>query len=101
MANSSFGDYNALDPLILDLREVLWNKKAQEEGKNADTKVQDAKKVHNATLQTEGPMPAKVQDAKIYLKEAVKEIENIKVEALPEFDPEWFCTLAFGPSLEN
>jgi hypothetical protein len=48
----------SLDPLMLDLRKVLWNKKTQElkDGmeKRTDTKVQEAQKVHNDVLRAEG-----------------------------------------------
>ena len=99
-----------LDPLMLALRQVLWNKKSQElkNGRKlrAETKVHDAAKGHKAIMQTVGLMSEKVQEAATYLEDAVKEMETISAEALPEFDPEWFPTLwraylAFGPSLEN
>jgi hypothetical protein len=34
-------------------------------------------------------LSAKMQDSNKYLEEAVNEMETIKAEAAPEFDPEW------------
>jgi hypothetical protein len=86
-----------LDPLMLELRKVLWEKKAQErkDGRQtrADTKLEEAKKVHNTVAQAEGLLSAKTQDATKYLDEVVNELATIKAEALPEFEPEWFPTV--------
>ncbi len=95
---------------MLELRKVLWNKKAQElkDGRQtrAETKLEEAQKVHNTVEQAEGLLSAKTQDATKYLDEVVNELPTIKAEVLPEFDPEWFPTvrrayMAYGPSLEN
>ncbi len=50
--------------------------------------MQDAKE-HNVTLQAEGLLSVKVQATTVYLEEAVKEMETIMAEALPEFEPQW------------
>jgi hypothetical protein len=57
-----------LDPLMLELRKVLWNRKAQElkDGRQtrAETKLEEAQKVHNTVMETEGLLSAKTQDTK-------------------------------------
>jgi hypothetical protein len=66
--------------------------------------MQDAKKINNSALQEEGLLSERVQATTTHFNNAVKEMEIIRAEAFPDFDPEWFPTrayMAFGPSLDD
>jgi hypothetical protein len=100
----------SLDPLMLQLRKLLWIKKAQElkevRVQRAETKMQDAKKANEAAAQEEGILSATALTTSALVDVAAKELENVKAEELLEFDPEWYPTvwrayIAFGPSLDD
>jgi hypothetical protein len=99
-----------LEPHMLQLRKVLWAKKAQElkdgRAKRAEVKVQEAKKVQAVVLQDVGMLSERFQVAKANMEQAEKEMDTIKAEALPDFEPDWYPTLwraymAYGPSMED
>ena len=88
-----------LDPMMLELRKKSWSKKAQElkDGKvlRAESKVQDARKEHDAAKLQAGPgiVTPTVQATAERINSAVKELETAKADELPDFESEWFPTL--------
>eukprot|EP00291_Cryptomonas_curvata_P001546 CAMPEP_0172178108 /NCGR_PEP_ID=MMETSP1050-20130122/15834_1 /TAXON_ID=233186 /ORGANISM="Cryptomonas curvata, Strain CCAP979/52" /LENGTH=420 /DNA_ID=CAMNT_0012850753 /DNA_START=16 /DNA_END=1274 /DNA_ORIENTATION=+ len=99
-----------LDPLMLELRKLLWTKKANElkeiKVQRAETKVQEAKKANEAAELEDGLLAATTLMTAAQVNGAVKELEIAKAEDLPVFDPDWFPTLwrtymNFGPSLDE
>ena len=99
-----------LDPLMLELRKILWAKKALElkdgKVKVKDGRVKDAIKQRDAARDEHGLVSPIYLSAEDRLKSAVMELEAVKAEEVPAFETDWFPTLwrsylVFGPSLDD
>ncbi len=95
---------------MLELRKILWAKKAQElkdgKVKAKDGKVKDAIKQRDAAKNDQCNLSPTFQTAEDRLKSAVMELEAINAEEVPVFETDWFPTLwrsylVFGPSLDD
>jgi hypothetical protein len=94
-----------LDPLMLELRKILWAKKAQElkdgKVKAKDGKVKDAIKQRDAAKNDQCNLSPTFQTAEDRLKSAVMELEAVNAEEVPVFETDWFPTLESGDLMND
>ncbi len=94
-----------LDPLMLELRKILWAKKAQElkdgKVKAKDGKVKDAIKQRDAAKNDQCNLSPTFQTAEDKLKSAVMELEAVKAEEVPVFETDCFPTLESGDLMND